>query len=107
MNNAPKAKYPLLVVFTNYNKWVDHSCTRLTIGQTYKATGECFSPQGLLHYVIEGFEVADDGFSQYFWEGHFAPIKTNYADATAEILEKFPIVNDAPDKVVTPEKILN
>lgn len=36
---------------------------------------------------------------------HFAPIQTNYADATAELLEKFPQVSETPDKILKPEPI--
>lgn len=35
----------------------------------------------------------------------FAPIQTNYADATAEILEKFKPTEDTPDKILIPEKL--
>lgn len=42
-----------------------------------------------------------------FWAGsfRFAPIQTNYADATAEILEKFKPTEDTPDKILIPEKL--
>lgn len=36
---------------------------------------------------------------------NFAPIQETYSDATNEILEKFPITHETPDKVLTPEKI--
>lgn len=32
----------------------------------------------------------------------FAPIQTNYADATAEIIEKFKPTEDTPDKIIKP-----
>lgn len=35
----------------------------------------------------------------------FAPIQESYSDATAEILEKFPITEETPDKLLTPQTI--
>lgn len=45
--------------------------------------------------------------SETIWTNskYFAPIQTNYADATAEILEKFPQVSETPDKILKPEPI--
>jgi len=38
---------------------------------------------------------------------NFAPIETQYSDATKEILEKFPITEETPDKVLVPETVSN
>jgi len=34
----------------------------------------------------------------------FAPLEMKYADATAEILEKFSSPNESPDKIIQPQK---
>lgn len=50
--------------------------------------------------------VSVNGFA---WLGAvlFAPIQESYSDATADILEKFPITEERPDKVLIPETTVN
>lgn len=63
-------------------------------------------------YFPGGFATCNDcGYihtiSDYRGGPHycFAPIETNYADATSEILEKFKQTDEQPDKVLLPEKV--
>jgi hypothetical protein len=53
------------------------------------------------------YELSEFPSCYAYWVGSFAPIQENYSDATAEILEKFKQTNEVPDKVLTPEKVLN
>jgi hypothetical protein len=53
------------------------------------------------------YNIPNSGTEKLFLSGLFAPIQTNYADATAEILEKFKSPSETPDKINIPEPCNN
>lgn len=72
----------------------------LTKGYVYTVK-ECWGESGLFSPGVRLLETDDLGF----FANRFAPIQTNYADATAEILEKFKSPVESPDKVIIPEPV--
>lgn len=62
---------------------------------------DTYEYMGRLIYILKG-RSNPDGYLALC----FAPVQTNYADATAEILEKFKQTDEQPDKIIIPEKEL-
>lgn len=58
-------------------------------------------------YLIKGHELNVFGSEAIYDIRHFEVIQTNYADATSEILEKFPATEGGKvDKILIPERII-
>lgn len=51
--------------------------------------------------------IGVSGDDRRWYYKRFAPIQSNYSDATAEILEKFKQTEETPDKILIPETIQN
>lgn len=79
-------------------------CDRLTIGKVYTVKGQCpFYPHNW--DIVELLYSSFDGAPQSYYKKHFAPIQSDYTDATTEILEKFKQTEETPDKIIIKETV--
>lgn len=107
MSNAPFKIGQKVVAVANFKPNPDNTMI--------PKKGEIFTCQdfllGLGRWYMHLVEIQDrafpigDGTQINFRCDLFAPIQTNYSDATSEILEKFKQTEETPDKILIPEKI--